>query len=231
MKRTTVLFLLIASIALASGIYPPFGTNPEDYSFDGLASWSQQRIASGTALPDVASATEGDIFLLYAPASTTLAFYRLNGGIWGVVSGGGSGGEVGATGPQGLPGEPGADGATGSNGLAVAGVNQQTATYTVVIGDNSQIILMTTASTTVGLVQSVLIPPAASVSWKIGNQFSVVRAGVGEVRIAGHTGVTVQSTASPTSAPWITQQYGAATAVYLGTDTWQVFGYIKDSLL
>lgn len=362
-KTTAVFFLLLASIAIASDLYPPFGSNPEDYSFDGVASWSHPRIASGTALPATSSAEMGDMFLYYTPGTSAITLYRMGEGEWCALSGGSGGGGVGpqgpagpagatgpqgiqgpigatgsqgiqgvagaagavgatgsqgiqgiqgpagptgatgatgsqgiqgatgpagATGSQGIQGPTGATGATGSQGIqgvtgatgpagatgsqgiqgiqgpagaigatgsqgiqgpagptgatgsqgiagadgsVIAGVNTRTATYTLAIGDIGKLVAMSTASTTTRLVQSVLIPPLASVAWSVGDQVSIVRSDVGEVRIAGHEGVTIQSTASPSATPWITQQYGAATAVMIASDVWQIFGYLTDSKL
>ena len=121
---------------------------------------------------------------------------------------------------------PAPRGATGTNILT--GIASMSATYTITLADVGGLIQMNTASTTASLVQSVLIPSSATVQFPIGAQISVVRWGVGEVRIAGVSPVVVYSIASPTSTPYLLMQYSPATIVYLGTDTFFVGGHIKD---
>lgn len=111
MKNILVLFLLACSIVGASELYPP----NTDHSFDGLASWSQPRLASGSVTPPVASAADGDIFINIATPSQTVLQIKLNNA-WRDILGGGEG-TPGATGPQGIQGDPGPIGATGSTGL------------------------------------------------------------------------------------------------------------------
>lgn len=89
MKR--VLFLIFAAVILpvfcfgaGSELYPW----PTSYSFGDLASWSQPLISSGTADPNVASASEGDLFL----NTTDSALKRLESGAWVSYGSGGGGG-------------------------------------------------------------------------------------------------------------------------------------------
>jgi len=71
----------------ASAIYP----DPTFYSFGDLIKWAQPRIASGTALPAVASAAEGDIFVLKTdPASPSINILLTSA--WRTISGGSGGG-------------------------------------------------------------------------------------------------------------------------------------------
>lgn len=113
-------------------------------------------------------------------------------------------------------------------GSVLFGINNQTATYVAQLSDLNKLIRMATASTTTTLVQSVIIPPVASVSWPIGSQLHFCRSDVGEVRLVGTATVVIHSTASPTSTPWLLQQYSGGTAIHLGTDVWEIFGHLKD---
>jgi hypothetical protein len=87
-----VMLVLVPVAALYSGgsaLYPW----PSDYSFYGLASWSQPLISSGTALPADANAYPGDVFILTAtPTAPTL--WRRGASTWHLMSGASSGGGV-----------------------------------------------------------------------------------------------------------------------------------------
>jgi len=112
---------------------------------------------------------------------------------------------------------------------ASIGINAQSATYTLVIGDAGKLVRMSTASTTTTLVQSVIIPSTTTVAWAIGDQVSVSRADVGEVCIVGDAGVTINSTASPSATPWLAVQHAAATCVCVASDVWLVSGFVGDA--
>jgi hypothetical protein len=76
-----VFYIFIASaFAFASDIYP----TPATHSWSGVYRWGQPRIASGTALPALASASEGDLFLL---ATDSPKLYRRQGAEWENITG------------------------------------------------------------------------------------------------------------------------------------------------
>lgn len=107
--------------------------------------------------------------------------------------------------------------------------NYQTATYTLVLSDAGKLIRMATASTTTGLQQSILIPPVASVAWPIGTVVNFSRADVGDVRIAGAiTDVVINSSVTNATTPWLMNKFSGASAVYLGTDVWDLWGALKN---
>jgi hypothetical protein len=118
--------------------------------------------------------------------------------------------------------------AGGGGGSSYITPNHQTATYTLVLTDNGKIVFMTTASTTTSLVQSIIIPASSTVDFPLGSHIDLFRYGVGEVRIVGISGVSVNSTASPSSEPWLLMQNSAATAILAATDTWVIIGHLKD---
>jgi hypothetical protein len=111
-----------------------------------------------------------------------------------------------------------------TSGGGISAISEKTATYALVLGDAGGYLRMTTSSTTIELCQSVLVPLNASVAFEIGTQIDVVRSGVGEVRIAGEGGVTLNCYVSPI---WLLTRYSGATLTYLGTDTWDLIGHVK----
>lgn len=101
-KYILPLVLLIASLACVafgeSALYP----NPTKPSWGAVWSWGQPRIASGTDLPDIASASIGDLFVVSPEHAGTPRMYRAEwimtySGLlasWTALTGTGSGGGV-----------------------------------------------------------------------------------------------------------------------------------------
>ena len=75
MKQLLLILLLISGACFASDLYPPL----TDYSFDGVTKWALPRIASGSALPPIASASEGELFLNLATPTIPLLNIMMNG--------------------------------------------------------------------------------------------------------------------------------------------------------
>lgn len=171
MKKLLLVFLLASVSCFGSTLYPW----PSDHSFDGLASWSQPRIASGTVNPDPADADTGDLFLNIATPAEPILFI-LQSGDWkplstsgavgatgpiGLTGATGPAGPIGATGPTGLTGPAGPTGATGPAGLdgAPGGsgpdlVVSKTASYTVLASDSTVLCDASGAAFTVTLQAS-----------------------------------------------------------------------------
>jgi hypothetical protein len=99
----------------------------------------------------------------------------------------------------------------------------ETASYTAVLANNSQIVTMDNAS-----ANTFSIPTNASVAFPIGTQINVLQIGAGQTTIQAVTSGTtsILSTAATAAAPKIRARYGAATCVKAGTDLWYVFGDI-----
>jgi hypothetical protein len=99
----------------------------------------------------------------------------------------------------------------------------ETASYTAVLANNSQIVTMDNAS-----ANTFSIPTNASVAFPIGTQINVLQIGAGQTTIQAVTSgtTTIQSVGASAAAPKIRARYGAATCVKAATDLWYVFGDI-----
>jgi hypothetical protein len=99
----------------------------------------------------------------------------------------------------------------------------ETASYTAVLANNSQIVTMDNAS-----ANTFSIPTNASVAFPIGTQINVLQIGAGQTTIQAVTSgtTTIQSTGASAAAPKLRVRYSAATCVKAGTDLWYVFGDI-----
>lgn len=105
--------------------------------------------------------------------------------------------------------------------LAKLTLNAQTGTtYTFVLTDNRN--KLVTASN--GSAQTYTIPLNSSVAFPTGSVINVIQIGTGQVTIQGAAGVTVASTGATSTAPKIRTQYGAASLIKVGTDSWYVIG-------
>jgi hypothetical protein len=99
----------------------------------------------------------------------------------------------------------------------------ETASYTAVLANNSQVVTMDNAS-----ANTFSIPTNASVAFPVGTQINVLQIGAGQTTIQAVTSgtTTIQSTGATAAAPKLRVRYSAATCVKAGTDLWYVFGDI-----
>ena len=99
----------------------------------------------------------------------------------------------------------------------------ETASYTAVLANNSQVVTMDNAS-----ANTFSIPTNASVAFPIGTQINVLQIGAGQTTIQAVTSgtTTIQSTGATAAAPKLRTRYSAATCLKAGTDLWYVFGDI-----
>ena len=104
------------------------------------------------------------------------------------------------------------------------GFDAETASYTAVLANNSQIVTMDNAS-----ANTFSIPTNASVAFPIGTQINVLQIGAGQTTIQAVTSgtTTIQSTGGTAAQPKLRARYSAATCVKAGTDLWYVFGDIS----
>jgi hypothetical protein len=103
------------------------------------------------------------------------------------------------------------------------GFDAETASYTAVLANNSQVVTMNNAS-----ANTFSIPTNASVAFPIGTQINVLQIGAGQTTIQAVTSgtTTIQSTGATAAAPKLRVRYSAATCLKAGTDLWYVFGDI-----
>jgi hypothetical protein len=99
----------------------------------------------------------------------------------------------------------------------------ETASYTAVLANNSQVVTMDNGS-----ANTFSIPTNASVAFPIGTQINVLQIGAGQTTIQAVTSgtTTIQSTGAAPAAPKLRARYSAATCLKAGTDLWYVFGDI-----
>jgi hypothetical protein len=96
--------------------------------------------------------------------------------------------------------------------------NAQTGTsYTLAIGDAAGVLV--TASNASAI--TVTVPPSV---FSTGQQINLQQIGAGQVTFAQGAGVTITSAGATASAPKITKQYGAATVICTGSNTFTVIG-------
>jgi len=104
------------------------------------------------------------------------------------------------------------------------GFDAETASYTAVLANNSQVVTMD-----VGSANTFSIPTNASVAFPIGTQINVLQIGAGQTTIQAVTSgtTTIQSTGGTAAQPKLRVRYSAATCLKAGTDLWYVFGDIS----
>ena len=103
------------------------------------------------------------------------------------------------------------------------GFDAETASYTAVLANNSQVVTMNVSSG-----NTFSIPTNASVAFPIGTQINVLQIGTGQTTIQAVTSgtTTVLSTGATAAQPKLRARYSAATCLKAGTDLWYVFGDI-----
>ena len=99
-------------------------------------------------------------------------------------------------------------------------INAQTGTtYTLVAADLGKLVTMSNAA---GI--TLTIPPSV---FSVGNQINIAQTGAGQVTFAQGAGVTINSVGATATAPKITKQYGAATAICTASNVFLVIGGIS----
>jgi hypothetical protein len=94
--------------------------------------------------------------------------------------------------------------------------------YTLVLGDQGDILLASNGST----AGTINIPTNASVAFPIGTQITIIQTGSGQLTIqAASSGTTtVASTGASSTAPKLRAINASATCIKTNTDTWYVVG-------
>jgi hypothetical protein len=94
--------------------------------------------------------------------------------------------------------------------------NRQTASYTLVLGDNGKLIEMN-----VGSANNLTVPLNSSVAFPIGTQIDVIQYGAGQTTIVATSGVTINSQSGYLK---IGVRYSAVTLIKIGTNEWYCIG-------
>jgi hypothetical protein len=111
----------------------------------------------------------------------------------------------------------GATGATGPSGDPRLTINQQTASYTAVLGDSGKLVEILNSSAT-----TFSIPTDASVNFPVGTQISILQTGTGQVTIAAVTPGT--TTINGTPGLKLRAQWSAATLIKRAANLWVATG-------
>ena len=91
----------------------------------------------------------------------------------------------------------------------------QTASYTLALTDNSDIVEISNAS-----ANNLTVPLNSSVPFPIGSQINILQTGAGQTTLVATGGVTINSTPGLK----LRAQWSAATLIKRGTDTWVAVG-------
>lgn len=94
-------------------------------------------------------------------------------------------------------------------------INQQTASYTLGLTDKDKIVEMN-----VGSANNLTVPLNSTVAYPIGTVIDIVQVGSGQTTVVATSGVTINST----SGLKIRTQWGSASLIKRGTDTWVLIG-------
>jgi hypothetical protein len=103
------------------------------------------------------------------------------------------------------------------------GFDAETASYTAVLANNSQVVTMDNAS-----ANTFSIPTNASVAFPIGTQINVLQIGAGQTTIQATSSgtTTLLSTGATAAAPKLRARYSMATCIKTATDNWYIVGDI-----
>jgi hypothetical protein len=94
--------------------------------------------------------------------------------------------------------------------------NRQTASYTLVIGDEGKLV-----ETNVASANNLTVPPNSSVAFPVGTQVLVSQYGAGQTTIVAGAGVTLRSSGTKIK---LSAQYAIATLIKIATDEWMLSG-------
>ena len=93
--------------------------------------------------------------------------------------------------------------------------DQETASYTLVLGNADQIVEMNVAS-----ANDLTVPANADVAFPVGTEITILQTGAGQTTLKGGSGVTINATPGLK----IRAQWGAATLIKRATNTWVAVG-------
>jgi len=91
----------------------------------------------------------------------------------------------------------------------------QTASYTLVLGDSSDLVEMN-----VGTANNLTVPLNSSVAFPVGTQINILQTGAGQTTVVATGGVTINGTPGLK----LRTQWSSATLIKRATDTWVLVG-------
>lgn len=94
-------------------------------------------------------------------------------------------------------------------------VNDQTASYTAVLGDGNNVVTMSNAS-----ANNFTVPPNSAVAFPIGTTLTVIQKGAGQTTLVAGVGVTINNPSSLTTRT----QWSTISVTKILTDTWNAAG-------
>jgi hypothetical protein len=106
---------------------------------------------------------------------------------------------------------------TGNVILSELATNNQTASYTLVLGDKGKVVEMS-----VGSANNLTVPLNASVAYPVGTQIHIVQVGSGQTTVVATGGVTINATPGLK----LRAQWSAATLIKRAENTWVLVGDI-----
>jgi hypothetical protein len=110
--------------------------------------------------------------------------------------------------------------ASTSAGYLGAPVNEQDASYTLVLSDAGKMV-----RTNNGSASTITIPPSSSVAWPVGAAIVLRNAGAGTVTVTRGAGVILIGAGTNTNKDWTLAAYGMATIIRdAGNDSWVISG-------
>jgi hypothetical protein len=98
----------------------------------------------------------------------------------------------------------------------LAGINTQTASYTLALTDIGKAVEMN-----VGAANNLTVPPNSSVAFAIGSRIDLTQMGAGQTTIVAGSGVTIRQRESKLK---MAGQYAGASLYKRATDEWVLFG-------
>ena len=135
--------------------------------------------------------------------------WKWNGTVWNVVRS-----TAGATGPSGPTGATGPSGPSGPDGPATVTQNSQTSAYTVASTDNGKYIDITTGGVTF----------ATTTAFTVGQNVAIYNNSSSSQTITQGSSVTLRWAGTATTGNRTIAQYGVATAICVGSNTYVIAG-------
>ena len=145
---------------------------------------------------------------------STWDLVRQSTGAQGPVGATGPTGPTGSTGPTGVSGVTGATGVTGPNGPATVTQNPQTSAYTIASTDNGKYVSITTGGITF----------ATTTAMTEGQNVVIYNNSGSNQTITQGTSVTLRFAGTATTGNRTLAQYGIATAICVGSNTYVIAG-------